>query len=296
AARLARATSKPVRVRWDRQDETGAGYLRPAALIDVRSGATPDGTLSAWSMTTFNAGPNAILCPYEVPDQEIRFQPTAAPLRQGAYRALAATANTFARESHIDELARAVGQDPLAFRLSHLADERLAAVLRAAAERAGWSGSETMPGARGLGLACGLEKGGRVATVAEVQAVPGEPLELLRLVTAFECGAIVDPDALRAQVEGATVTALGPALFEAIRFTDGRVTNGRLSDYPVPRFTTVPPFEVILLDRPDLPSAGAGETPLIAVAPAIANAVEAACGLRLRALPLVPEGRLPAGV
>jgi isoquinoline 1-oxidoreductase len=145
----------------------------------------------------------------------------------------------------------------------------------------------------GLGLACGFEKGGRVATVAEVRAGPGQPLELVRLVTAFECGAIVSPDRLRAQVEGATIQALGPALFEAVHFSAGRIENGRLADYRVPRFTDLPPIEVLLIDRPALPSAGAGETPLTAVAPAIANAVAAACGLRLRSLPLLPEGIVP---
>lgn len=296
AAHLARAAGRPVRVKWDRAAETGAGYLRPAALIDIRAGLSKAGRLAAWSQVTYNAGPSAIESPYASGAEAVRYQPTAAPLRQGAYRALAATANTFARESAVDELARRSGQDPLAFRLDHLADERLAAVLRAAAERAGWSASGSPEGrssGHGLGLACGFEKGGRVATVAEVRAGPGQPLELVRLVTAFECGAIVSPDRLRAQVEGATVQALGPALFEAVHFSAGRIENGRLADYRVPRFTDVPPIEVLLMDRPALPSAGAGETPLTAVAPAIANAIAAACGLRLRSLPLLPEGIVP---
>jgi isoquinoline 1-oxidoreductase len=298
AARLARAAGAPVRVKWSREVEYTSGYLRPAALIDVQSGADDEGRLAAWSMTTYNAGPNAILPPYDVPNQAIRFQPTVSPLPQGAYRGLAATANTFARESHLDELARRLGVDPLEFRLAQLTDDRLAAVLSAAAARAGWSDAGRAEGrddGYGVGIACGMEKGGRVATVAEVKATPGEPLEIARIVTAFECGAIVNPSGLAAQIEGATVMALGPTLFEAIHFEAGRITNPRLSAYPVPRFTTVPPIEVVLVDRPDLPSAGAGETPLIGVAPAVANAIADACGVRLRSLPLVPTGTLARG-
>ncbi|HEX5466956.1 MAG TPA: molybdopterin cofactor-binding domain-containing protein, partial [Candidatus Limnocylindrales bacterium] len=295
AARLAQAAGRPVRVKWSREEEFRAGYLRPAAVIDVRAGLGAQGDLAAWSMTTFNAGPNALAGPYAAGAFALRFQPTARPLPQGAYRALAATANTFARESHLDELARRAGQDPLAFRLRHLADERLAAVLRAAADQVGWGRPDARPQGMGLGLACGLEKGGRVATVAQVRAAPGERLELVRLVTAIECGAIVEPAALRSQVEGGTVMALGPALGEVIHFTAGRITNARLADYAVPRFVALPRIEVVLLDRPDLPSAGAGEVPLISVAPAIANAIRDACGLRLTALPLVPDGVVAPG-
>jgi len=231
-----------------------------------------------------------------VPNQKIDNQPADSPLAQGSYRALAATANNFARESHMDELASRVGADPVEYRLRQLADDRLADVLRAVAQRAGWTirtGPRVPPDGRGRGIACGLEKGGRVATFAEVEVLPDRRLELRRIVTGFECGAIVHPSNLRSQVEGATVMALGGALFEAIHFEHGRVINPRLSQYRVPRFHDVPPIEVILLDRPDLPSQGGGETPLIAVAPAIANAIFDATGRRLRSLPLAPDGLVP---
>ena len=114
-------------------------------------------------------------------------------------------------------------------------------------------------------------------------------------MTAYECGAVVNPDTVINQIEGAAVMALGGALFEAIHFTDGRITNGTFSDYRVPRIDDVPPIEVVLLDRPDLPSAGAGETPMIAVAPAIANAVFDATGRRLRSLPLHVDGLVHPG-
>jgi CO/xanthine dehydrogenase Mo-binding subunit/aerobic-type carbon monoxide dehydrogenase small subunit (CoxS/CutS family) len=294
AARLARASGRPVKVRWSREEEFRRGYLRPAAVIDVRSGAGRDGAIAAWEMRNTNSGMFGLLGPYEIPNQRLDFQPAAAPLAQGSYRALAATANHFARESHIDELAHALELDPLELRLRHLQDDRLAAVLRAVADRIGW-GTRSSTGGFGVGLAGGIEKGARIATAVAVRVGQDQHLEVERIVTAFECGAIVHPDGLANQVEGATVMGLGAALFEAIHFGDGAITNASMSEYRVPRTTDVPPIEVILLDRRDLPSTGGGETPIIAIAPALANAIFAATGVRLRALPLVPDGRIPLG-
>jgi nicotinate dehydrogenase subunit B len=292
AARLARATGRPVRVALSREEEFRFSYLRPAAVIDIRSGARSDGTITAWDFVNINSGSAGLACPYEVKDQRIDFQPADSPLPQGPYRALAATANHFARESHIDELAHALGLDPLELRLLNLADERLAAVLRAAAERMGRDDLRHPGGTgAGVGIACGVEKGGRVATCAHVRVEGGE-LEVLRIVTAYECGAIVNPDNVSRQIEGATVMALGGALFEAVHFESGRILNATMRSYRVPRFADVPPTEVVLLDRPDIPSAGAGETPIVAVAPALANAILAATGAPLRSLPLLADGRL----
>ncbi|HYA71208.1 MAG TPA: molybdopterin cofactor-binding domain-containing protein [Thermoplasmata archaeon] len=297
AARLAKAADKPVRVAFSREEEFTQAYFRPLAVIDARSAATGDGTLSAWEFHVLNAGAAAAGTPYRVPNQRIDNQPTDSPLAQASYRALAATANNFARESHMDELAARLGADPVEYRLRHLADERLADVLRAVAARAGWvvrpsSGSGRGDGV-GRGIAVGLEKGGRIATFAEVRVEEDRRLEVVRLVSGYECGAIVHPSNLRSQVEGGAVMALGGALYEAIHFEGGRVLNPRFSEYRVPRFRDVPSIEVVLLDRPDLPSQGGGETPLIAVAPAVANAIYDATGRRLRSLPLAPDGTVP---
>ena len=311
AAILARCAGRPVRVAWNRHEEFTSGTLRPAAVIDVASGATTGGDLTAWTHRNVNSGPAAIGIPYQVRHLRLDYQPAASPLPQASYRALAATANNFARESQIDELAQLVGLDPVEFRLRNRADERLAAVLGAAAERVGWAsrdrgasaartggaevGSEPNAGrvARvGWGVACGAEKDGRVATAAEVRVEPGGRLRVIRLVTAYECGAVVNPETVISQIEGAAVMALGGALFESIRFDAGVITNGAFSSYRVPRMDDVPPIEVIVLDRPDLPSAGAGETPMIAIAPAIANAIFAATGQRRRSLPLTQDGLL----
>ena len=288
AARLARSVGRPVKVRWTREEESTWGYFRPYAVIDVRSGAGPDGTLAAWDFTNIDSGSAAIATPYEVANRRVEYRPAASPLRVGSYRALAATANTFARESHMDELAARVGADPLEFRLRNLRDERLSAVLAAAAERAGW-GRRTDPG-RGLGIACAREKWARIATVAEVSVGEDGRLRVLRITSAYDCGRIVNPEGLVNQIEGATVMGLGGALFEAVHFEDGRILNPRMSQYRVPRFSDVPPIEVVLIDRPDVASAGGGEVPIVAVAPAIANAVFAATGIRVRSMPLAPDG------
>jgi len=292
AARLAKAAGKPVRVVWTREEEFTWAYFRPAGVIEVRSGAGRDGKLAAWEFHNYNSGPAAIGTPYDVPNSTIQFHPARSPLRQGSYRGLAATANHFARETHMDELAHALDMDPLAFRLKNIADPRLAAVFEAAAAKFGWGKQKAGPG-RGFGLGGGKDKGGYVATCAEIAVDDARRVRIVRAAVAFECGAVVNPNGLRNQIEGAVVQGIGGALFEEVRFSGGRVTNPRFSEYRVPRFTDVPALDVVVLDRKDLPSAGAGETPIVGLAPAVGNAIFAATGTRLRSLPLAPQG-IPA--
>ena len=290
AARLARAAGHPVKVVWTREEEFTWAYFRPAGVIEIKSGIAADGTLTAWEFHNYNSGMSAIETPYAVPNQHVEFHTTECPLRSGSYRGLAATANFFARESHMDDLARAVRGEPLEFRLKNLNEPRLRAVFEAAAKSFGWPGKKTQEG-QGFGIAGGLEKGGYVATCAEVAVDrTSGAVRVVRLTTAFECGAIVNPDGLRNQVIGANIQGLGGALFEAIEFENGRITNRRFSSYRVPRFRDVPEIDAVLLDRKDLPSAGAGETPIMGVAPAIGNAILDATGTRLRNLPMAPQG------
>ncbi len=289
AARLARAAKRPVKVVWTREEEFSWAYFRPAGVIDVTSGLRNDGSITAWEFHNYNSGSAGIRTYYEIPNQRIVFHEVRSPLRQGSYRALAATANHFARESHMDELAHAVKMDPLEFRLKNLKNERLRAVFEAAGKQFGWGKSKGA--GQGFGMGGGYEKLGNIATFAEVKvdSKSGE-VKVVRVVSAFECGAIVNPDNLRNQIEGSNIQGLGGALFEAIEFEDGRISNGRLSQYRVPRFSDAPLLETVLLDRKDLPSSGAGECPMIGLAPAIANAIFDATGTRLRGLPLVPHG------
>ena len=290
AARLARASKKPVRLVWTREEEFTWAYFRPAGVIDVKSGVTKDGSITAWEFHNYNSGASAIQPLYEIPNQDIQFHQTKSPLRQGSYRGLAATANHFARETHIDELADLMKMDPLGFRLKNLKNERLRAVLEAAAKSFGWTAFKSKQG-RGIGLACGFEKGSYVATCAEISVHPQtKKVKLERVVCSFECGAIVNPLHLHNQVEGAVVQAIGGALFEQIEFENGQISNAKFSRYRVPRFSDIPAIEIVLVDRKDLPSEGAGETPIVGLAPAVGNAIFNATGTRLRSLPLIPNG------
>jgi isoquinoline 1-oxidoreductase len=290
-ARLAKAAGKPVKLNWTREEEFTWGYFRPAGVIEVSAGVRKDGTLTAWEFHNYNSGGSAMPPLYEIPHQRVAFHRVEAPLRQGSYRALAATANHFARECHMDDLAHAVGIDPLAFRLKNLKNERLRAVLEAAAKKFGWGPQNKPSPERGFGLACGSEKGSYVATCAEV-AIDSrtDKVHVVRAVTAFECGAIINPEHLTNQCEGAVMMGLGGALFEAIRFDEDKIRNPKLSLYRVPRFADLPVLETVLLDRKDLPSVGAGETPIVAIAPAVGNAIFQATGKRLTSMPMVPRG------
>jgi isoquinoline 1-oxidoreductase len=272
AARLAKAAGKPVKLVWTRAEEFTWAYFRPAGVIDVKAAVDARNRIVAWEFDNWNSGNAGIRTPYDIPNQRIQFHQSDSPLRQGSYRGLAATANHYAREMHMDAIARALKLDPVEFRLQHLKDDRIAAVLKAVAERIGWP-KPSAPG-RSLGIACGTEKGGYIATAAELSP-SADGFKIERLVAAFECGAIVNPDGLRNQVEGSVVQGLGGALFEAIKFEDGHIVNGSMAQYRVPRFKDVPPIDVVLLDRKDLPSAGAGETPIVCVAPAIGSAARA---------------------
>ena len=288
AARLAREAGKPVKLVWTRQEEFTWAYARPAGVIDIASGVSKDGTITAWDFHNYNSGTAGMDTLYEIANRRIQFHPSKSPLRQGSYRALASTANHFARETHIDELAHACSMDPLEFRLKNLRNPRMRAVLETAAAKFGW-GKQKATAERGFGIAGGFEKAGYIATAVEL-AINGSKVRVVRVASAFDCGAVVNPEHLKNQVEGAIVMGLGGALFEAIEFDNGRVTNASLTDYRVPRFSDVPALETVLIDRKDQPSVGAGECPIVGLAPAIGNAIFAATGTRMRAMPLAPAG------
>jgi isoquinoline 1-oxidoreductase len=270
AARLARGAGRPVKLVYARDEEFSWGYFRPAGVIDIKAGVDGSGRLTFWEFDNWNSGNSGLATPYVVANKREAFHSSDSPLRQGSYRGLAATANHYAREMHMDAVARALGVDAVAFRLTHLENPRIRAVLTAAAETSGWPRASRSD--RALGIACGTEKGSYIATAAEVARSAGG-FTVTRIVAVFECGAIVNQDGLHNQVEGSIVQGLGGALFEVVKFAEGQLLNGTMQQYRVPRFKDIPPIEIVLLDRPDLPSAGAGETPIVCVAPAIGSAV-----------------------
>jgi nicotinate dehydrogenase subunit B len=287
AARLARAAKHPVKLVWTREEEFSWAYFRPAGVIEISSAVDPNGKITAWEFHNYNSGTAGSRTYYDIPDQRIEFHAVNSPLRQGSYRGLAATANHFAREAHMDEIAGSVKMDPLEFRLKNLKDERLRAVFEEGGKQFGWS--KPRAANHGFGVGGGYEKLGYVATFVEVALMPAtREIKIVRVLTAFDCGAVVNPDGLRNQLIGANIMGPGGAIFEAIEFENGRIVNDRFSKYRVPRFRDVPPMEALLLDRKDLPSVGAGEAPIVGIAPAIANAIFAVTQIRLRALPMGP--------
>jgi nicotinate dehydrogenase subunit B len=294
AARIARAAGKPVRLAWTREEEFRWAYFRPAGVIEIAATVGRDGKVASWAFDNYNSGGAGIRSPYGGSPRE-KYHQAQSPFRQGSYRGLAATANNFARETHIDELAELTKTDTVAFRLNNLGDERLRAVLRATADRISWG--RPVADGHGVGIACGTEKGGFVATAAEVAVDRSTGnVRLVRIVAAFECGAIVNPEGVKHQVVGSIIQGIGGALFEAIDFENGVIQNARLSQYRVPRFSDIPPIDVVLLDRKDLPSAGAGEAAIIAIAPAIGSAIWRATGKRPNTLPMARSGVKSAGL
>ncbi len=288
AARLAQGSGKPVCLRWTREEEFTWAYFRPAAVIDAEAALDASGAISSWYFININSGGNAIEPPYRIAKKKAQFVQSEPPLRHGSYRALASTANNFARESFMDELAAAAAKDPLEFRLAHLEDARLRAVLEEAAKQFNFSERWKKKDAKlGVGLACGIEKNSYVAACCEV-AVDAEEgkISVKKVTQAYECGAIVNPANLKAQVAGAIIMGIGPALREEMKFANGKMLNAAFSKYLVPRMEDVPELDIHLVNRPDLPSVGAGETPIICIAPAIANAVFHATGQRIRQMPL----------
>ena len=290
AARLAKGAGVPVKLVWTREEEFTWAYFRPAGLMQMKASVAPDGRLLAWEHHNYNSGPSGLDMYYTVAAAPVtQYHAAKSPLRQGSYRALAATANHFARESFIDEVAHAVKMDPLTFRLKNLTDSQIAAVLNAAAEKFGWADAKATP-TRGFGIACGTEKGGFVATCAEVAIdAAAKKVKVVRVVQAWESGAVVNPDGLRNQNMGAVMQGLGGALFEAIRFGNGKLDNPHFADYRLPRFADMPKIDIVLIDRKDLPSAGAGEIGIVGIAPAIGNAIFSATGARLRNMPMAPS-------
>lgn len=296
AARLARGSHRPVLVRWSRAEEFTWAYYRPAAVIEAEAGLDDQGRILTWRFVNINSGAAAVDSPYRIPSQRCRYVASNSPVRQGSYRTLAATANHFARESMMDELAFEAKLDPLEFRLAHLDNPRLRAVLEAAASRFGWKDrrGKTQPQV-GIGLACGTEKGSFLATCVEIHVdTARKDFRVQEIVAAFECGAIVNPNNLLAQAKSCIIMGLGGALWEEMEFEQGRVLNASFSRYRVPRFQDVPRLDVQLLNRPDLPSVGGGETPIIGIAPAIGNALFHATGVRIRQLPIMPAWKAQA--
>jgi nicotinate dehydrogenase subunit B len=334
AVLLARTVpGRPVQVRWSRRDELTWSPFGSAMAVDLSAGLGSDGRVLSWDCDVWSQGhtarpgyagspgllaaahlsqPHALPAPVDPPpDRGGGSGRNASPgyafparritthvlqsvaLRTSSMRSLGAFMNVFAIESFMDELAMSAGSDPLDYRLEHLDDERARAVVLAAADRAGWRSRDGADDVgHGIALARYKGKGAYCAVVAEVEAV--SEIRLRRLIVAVDVGQVINPDGVRNQLEGGAVQAASWTLKERVRFDRCRVTSGDWETYPILRFSEVPAVEVVVLDRPDQPSVGAGEAAQGPTAAAIGNAVADAVGVRVRDLPLTTERVLAA--
>ena len=272
------------------------GTVRPAALIEIRSGFQADGKIVAWDCTAYHTGDLARIrgqrgadTPYNTPNVRIAVADCESPLKSGSYRSLGCAANHFAREVHIDEIAASLKIDPVELRLMNLTHPRLSRVLKQTADRFGWDSRRT-ESSTGVGVAIGYDAGSYVAECVEL-VVQRKVVKLQRVVAGIDCGMVVNPEGVRNQVEGSVIMGMGTALREAIEFDAGRVLNPVFSRYRVPRINDTPQIEVVLAGDATTQSTGAGEPGIVPIAAAIDNAVYDATEFRIRDLPIVP--RLP---
>ncbi len=296
AAKLAKLTGKPVQVVWSRAEEFFYDTFRPAAVVKIKSGITKAGKISLWNYEVYFAGSRGSQHFYDIPHHstsafgEWRGGSTGAhPFGTGPWRAPANNTNTFARESHIDIMASKASIDPVEFRLKNMKDERMRRVLKAAAEKFGWTPSKT-PSSRGFGVACGIDSGTYVAHIAEVEVDRQTgSVQVKRVVCAQDMGIVVNPEGAILQIEGCITMGLGYALSEEIRFKGGKILDSNFDTYELPRFSWVPKIETVLVKAEDISPQGGGEPAIICMGGVIANAIYDATGARLFQLPMTAE-------
>jgi CO/xanthine dehydrogenase Mo-binding subunit len=306
AAVLSKHAGRPVHLQWTREEEFVYSPSRPEVMLDVTAGLDATGAIVAWSYDEHTAnlhtagwfdpsperaggsqGRNAIP-PYRIPHLNVVLHMEPTPLRTANFRSLAAAENVFAIESFIDELAHLSHQDPVAFRLRHLDDARLRATLETVADRAGWG--RKRPGRHGLGVACTVYHGTSVAQIAEVEVSDAGVVRLVAVWAVVDPGLVINPEGVRNQIEGGIQQSASWTVFEELRHHDGRVAPTSWDTYPIATFRDAPErIDVLVAGDSAQRSTGVGEPGAVPTAAAIANAVFAACGARVRELPLRPD-------
>jgi CO/xanthine dehydrogenase Mo-binding subunit len=334
AALLARAVpGRPVRVQWMREDEFNWEPYGPAMVVKLKAELDAQGSIVGWTediwSNSHSTRPNGLgginllaawhlaqpfkpspprnpplpgggshrngIPIYEFPNERVTNRLVKRmPVRVSALRALGATANVFAIESFMDELAAAGGADPVEFRLRHLKDPRARAVIETVAAKAGWRKGEKGDGTRGRGIGFARYKNGAcyVAVIVEVEA--GNEIAVKRAWAAIDAGLVINPDGIANQTEGGIIQTVSWALKEAVRYDRSRILTSNWDDYPILTFEEAPQVEITIVNRPELPPLGAGEGAQGPTAAAIANAIHNALGVRLRDMPFTRERVLAA--
>jgi isoquinoline 1-oxidoreductase subunit beta len=304
AALIARSVKRPVQLIWSRSEDFQQDKFRPAARIRLKGALDAQGRLAAWQMHIAAQSPTAsfmarnipkmqgsdsdasavqgaVDLPYTIPDLQVAHAPVTIPVPVGFWRSVGHSINAFAVESFIDEMAALARVDPLAFRLAHLKDApRYAQVLQALARFAG----APVPGL-GRGYALAGSFGSVVAMAVDVGAQADGRVSVKRVAACVDCGFVIHPDTVRGQVEGGIIFALSAALYGQVNFAQGRNLAENFDGYPLLTLAQTPKIDVTLL-KSDAPLGGVGEIGVPPLAPALANAIYAFSGKRLRQLPL----------
>jgi isoquinoline 1-oxidoreductase subunit beta len=308
AMQLTKALGVPVQVVYSRIDDIQNDFYRHASYHHLAAVATTH-HISHWrhqlAIATFPgkeiSGPwhmfggvtNDLV--YTTDDYQSAFYPVESPVPLGSWRSISFSPNVFAVESFIDELAFHTGSDPVAFRLKFLKAEnsldtlRLKTVLTKCAEQIGWGHKPTHGRFRGIACCMYGHSSSVVAHAFEISVSKHKLVTIHRCVAVVDCGLVIDPDGLKAQIEGSLVWALSGIFKNEITVTDGIVDQQSFADYEVLRMNEMPPFEIVLVHGSDKPGGG-GEPAVPSVGPALCNAIYAATGIRIRDLPVVKHG------
>jgi isoquinoline 1-oxidoreductase beta subunit len=290
AAQVALAYAGAVQLLWSREEDLTHDFYRPAMHAVVRAALPADGLLTGYEFLAATADDltgGSAPAPYRLDGYAATLTNVNIGVPVGSWRSVDPGMSLFAKESFIDECAHLAGKDPLAYRDALLGNnERARRVLLSAAKEAGWPRAPRA--GRGMGVALLQEWDSIVAHVIEVE-MAGDRLRVKRIVAAMDCGTAVNPQQVRAQLEGGSLFGLSAALGEKITLGGGRVEQRTFNDYPLLRIREAPPIDTILIDTPDVKVGGVGEPPVPGVAPALANAIFAATGKRLRSLPLARD-------
>jgi isoquinoline 1-oxidoreductase beta subunit len=307
AWQVAKEMKVPVQVMRTREDDLQHDFYLQSSYQQLAGVLDGEGNIEAWSHRTVSTPIRAVFdppeamsdpkhgaeslesIPYETRNHRFDYVRAVSSVPRAWWRSVSNPFQVFAVECFIDELAHAAGRDPYEYRLQHLRasqdHDKFRAVLQLAAEKSGWG--RPLPPGRGRGVACNRFDQTYVAHVAEVSAGADGKVRVHRVVSAVDCGLPVNPDSVRAQIEGGINFALTPALSGTITVKDGSVEQSNFHDYQVLRLADAPEIEVHLIEGKETPQGGVGESGVPAVAPAVANAVFAATGKRLRRLPIL---------